>query len=71
MPYLSSEDLKPFMIYPLIALRQSRESLLGRATNPLSAIITKQTLERTYGTVVMNPPIEVICCVLFELDRLS
>lgn len=37
----------------------------------LPNIIDKGILEKTFGVAVAEPPLEVICCILLELDRLS
>ena len=33
--------------------------------------IDKGILEKTFGTAVVKPPLEVICCILLELDTFS
>lgn len=37
----------------------------------LPNIIDKGILEKNFGSAVVDPPLEVICCILLELDRLS
>lgn len=66
---MNPEELKPFMIYPRIML-QSR-SMIPSEEAIIPKIHNKWLLKKTFGTIVVEPPLEVICCILFEFDRLS
>jgi hypothetical protein len=67
-PNISPEQLKPFMIYPRIIL-QKRSMPLAEAT--ISNIVNKLSFIEVFGPEVVGHPVEVICCILLELERLS
>ena len=68
VPCMSSEELKPFMIYPRIMLQ--RRSMPSVETN-VPNIVERWLLKKVFGTAVIEPRLEVICCILLELNRLS
>jgi hypothetical protein len=67
-PTISPEQLKPFMLYPRIILQKSSVPL---AEATISNIVNKKILMKAFGPEVVGPPLEMICCILLELDRLS
>lgn len=69
VPCMNSEELKPFIIYPRIILQ--RRSMMPSPETSIQNIIDKWLLKKTFGTAAVEPPLEVICCILLELDRLS
>lgn len=66
---MNSEELKPFMIYPRIMLQ--RMSMMPSVETIIPNIINKGLLKKTFEIAVVEPPLEVICCILLEFDRLS
>jgi hypothetical protein len=68
-PIANHEGLKPFMIYPRIVLQN--RSMSSEKEYGSTSIAHRLILMATYGSVVLEPPVEVMCSILLELDRLS
>lgn len=61
------ERLKPYMVYSRAVLKEDTHS----TWQPAGLDLVRAMMIRMYGNSVAAPYLDVICCILLELDRLS